>query len=233
MSPLRLCLPLLVAGLAVAQDPAEKKPTDDILGKTQVDRRDQTLLKRVAEKTYLHEGAQVAFTLPDGWKEIYPHRLERKIDPRISTVMGIERADRELVASLYWIPMGPGQSLSYWVRESADKGEYGEEYETLKTVYGKDHVSAPVRYKSGPFDVYRINITGGPVAADKYDGVLFVFAVESGGSTWLVRARVSFPKGDKARNDASVQEVLDGLSRMPGKGTTKNTTTDGALSDKR
>jgi hypothetical protein len=216
MSPLRLCLPLLAAGLTVAQEPKDRKPADEVLTKPSEDRRDQTLLKRVSERTFVHEAAQVAFTVPDGWKEIRPHQLERKIDPRISTVLGIERADRELVASLYWVQMGGGQTLAHWVRETADRGEYGEEYETLKTVYGRDQVTAPVRVRSGPFDVYRINITGGPDRGDKYDGVLFVFAVESGGANWLIRARVSFPKGDKARNDAWAQEVLNGFSKVPG-----------------
>jgi hypothetical protein len=233
MSPFRLCLPLLVAGLAVAQDPKDKKPVDDVFTRPQVDRRDQTLLKRVSEKTYVHEAAQVAFTVPEGWKEIYPHRLERKIDPRITTVLGIERPDGELVASLYWMQMGGGQALSYWVRETADRGEYGEEYETLKTVYGKDHVSAPVRSRSGPFDVYRINITGGQDRRDKYDGVLFLFAVESGGANWLVRVRITLPKGDKARNDAWAQEVLGGFTKVPGPPPVKVTNTEGALSDKR
>jgi hypothetical protein len=130
--------------------------------------------------------------------------------------------------------MTGGQALSHWVRETADRGEYGEEYETLKTVYGKDHVTAPVRTRSGPFDVYRINITGGPVAGEKFDGVLFVFAVDSGGSSWLVKARISFPKGDKARNDAWAQEVLNGFSKVPGKpAANAPTTTDAVLTEKR
>jgi hypothetical protein len=43
--------------------------------------------------------------------------------------------------------------------------------------------------------------------------VLFVFAVESGGATWLIKARVSFPKGDRARNEAWATEVLQGFKR--------------------
>jgi hypothetical protein len=233
MFPLPLCLPLLAAGLVAAQDPKDKKPAEEVLTKPLEDRRDLTLLTRVSEKTFIHRAAQVAYTVPEGWKEIRPHRLERKIDPRISTVLGIERADRELVASLYWIQMTGGQTLSHWVRETASGGEYGEEYETLKTVYGKDQVTAPVRTRSGPFDVYRINITGGPDRGDKYDGVLYVFAVESGGATWLIKARVSFPKGDRTRNDAWAQEVLAGFSKVPGTPTANATTTDAALSEKR
>jgi hypothetical protein len=216
MSPVRLFLiPAILAAPVAAQEAPKDPPKDkeEVLVRPLDDRRDLTLLKRVAENTFLHEAARVSFTVPEGWKEIRPHRLNRKIDPRISTVLGIERSDRELVASLYWIPMNPDQKLSNWVREapSGSPPEYGEEYETLKTVYGKDHVSSPARIRSGPFDVYRINITGGPDRGDKYDGVLFVFAVESGGATWLIKARVSFPKGDKARTEAWAMEVLQGF----------------------
>lgn len=219
MSPVRL-VPLAVALAApalFAQEPPRAPPTDkeEALVKPLDDRRDLTLLRRVTETSFLHEAARVSYTIPAGWKEIRPHRLNRKIDPRISTVLGIERADRELVASLYWIPMNPDQRLSNWVRETptGTPAEYGEEYETLKTIYGKDHVSTPVRFRSGPFDVYRINITGGPDRGDRYDGALFVFAVESGGATWLIKARVSFPKGDRARNEAWAMDVLQGFER--------------------
>ena len=203
----------LVTATATAQGPS--KDRDDAPVRPVDDRRDQTHLRRVSENTYLHEAARVSFTVPTGWKEMRPHRLNRKIDPRISSVLGIERSDRELVASLYWIPMNPDQHLSHWVRETAagTPAEYGEEYETLKTIYGKDHVNTPTRLQSGPFDVYRINITGGPDRGDKYDGALFVFAVESGGATWLVKARVSFPKGDRGRNEAWAMEVLQGFKR--------------------
>jgi len=215
MSHVPLVLLSALVAPVVAQEGAKESPRDkeEALTRPGDDRRDLTLLKRVTETTYLHQAARVSFTVPEGWKEIRPHRLNRKIDPRISTVLGIERADRELVASLYWIPMNPDQKLSQWVRETptGSPPEYGEEYETLKTVYGQDHVSVPVRFRSGPFDVYRINITGGPDRGDKYDGVLFVFAVESGGATWLIKARVSFPKGDKARTDVWAMDVLQGF----------------------
>jgi len=217
MSPVRLVLlaVALTSPTLLAQEPAKAPPADkeEVLTKPLDDRRDLTLLRRVTENSFFHEAARVSYTVPAGWKEIRPHRLSRKIDPRISTVLGIERADRELVASLYWIPMNPDQRLSHWVRETpaGTPGEYGEEYETLRTIYGKDHVSTPVRFRSGPFDVYRINISGGPDRGDKYDGVLFVFAVESGGATWLVKARVSFPKGDRTRNEAWAMDVLQGF----------------------
>jgi hypothetical protein len=218
----------------VAQEPVKDK--DEVLTRPLDDRRDLTLLRRVTETTFLHEAARVSYTVPDGWKEIRPHRLNRKIDPRISTILGIERADRELVGSLYWIPMNPDQRLSQWVRETASgsPAEYGEEYETLKTIYGKDHVTIPARFRSGPFDVYRINITGGPDRGDKYDGVLFVFAVDSGGSTWLIKARLSFPKGDRTRNEAWAMEVLQGFKQLADSaGSTKRTGEPGGDSDKR
>jgi hypothetical protein len=212
MLRVRNCLiPLLLATPVVdAQDTKE-----EVLTKPFEDRRDLTLLRRVTERTFFHEAARVAFTVPEGWKEIRPHRLARKIDQRISTVLGIERADRDLVVSLYWIPMNPRETLSFWVRDTESGGEYGEEYETLKAVYGKDRVTTPTIVKHGPFDVYRINITGGPDRGEKYDGMLLVFEVEAGGTHWLVKARVSFPKGDKIRTDQYANEVLDGFTRVP------------------
>lgn len=225
MSRVRLLLPIPLAALvglsaAGAQPPAKDPPVtkEEVLTKPLEDRRDLTLLRRITDDTFVHEAARVSFTVPEGWQEIRPHRLNRKIDPRIITVLGIERADRELVASLYWIPMKPDQTLSHWVRETPAKGEYGEEYETLKTIYGKDRVTTPLKIQSGPFEVYRININGGPVAEEKYDGTLFVFAVESGGTTWLIKARVSYPKGDKLRTDAWAMDVLQGFRRLPATG---------------
>jgi hypothetical protein len=217
MFPLRLgCASLFLTFLAPvlsAQDKKDEisiKPTDDV--------RDQTLLRRVSERTFVHDATRVAYTVPEGWKEIRPHRLRRDIDPRISTVLRIERPDLDLVASLYWIQMNPGQKLSEWVRDTTVAGEYGEEYETLRAVYGKDRVSIPVKMTSGQFEVFRINITGGPERGEKYDGALFVFAVESGGTTWLMKARISYPKGDRGRNDQYATSVLQGLSRVPPKG---------------
>jgi len=222
MSPLRLAILLLAAGLPVAaQDPTpakDPKKGEEVLTKIPDDRRDYTLLRRVTESTFVHESAGVSYTVPEGWKEIRPHRLQRSIDTKLSTVLGIERADRELVASLYWLQMAPDQTLSRWVRETATGGEYGEEYETLKVVYGKDRVTAPVRFRHNGFDVYRINIAGGPDRGDKYDGILFVFAVDHGGATWLIKARISVPKGDRARNDAWAMEVLNGFKLVPAGG---------------
>lgn len=186
---------------------ASTKPSED--------HGDLTLLRRISARTYVHEAARVSYTLPDNWKQIAPHRLARGIDRRISTVLGIENLDRDLIGSLYWIPMNPGQRLSNWVRETAVDGEFGEEYETLKAVYGKARVSTPVKFKHGPFDMYRINIRGGPEGGTQHDGSLFAFEVESGGTTtWLLKARVSYPKGDWGRNDQFAQEMLSGYRRL-------------------
>jgi hypothetical protein len=213
-------LTVAILGSAAPAQEAPKQPpkgNEEVLARPLDDRRDLTLLRRVTENTFVHEAARVSFTVPDGWKEIRPHRLNRRIDPRVSTVLGIERADRETVVSIYWMPMNPDERLSHWVRETpaGSPPEYGEEYETLKTVYGKDHVTTPARSRSGPFDVYRINITGGPDPGEKYDGVLFVFAVESGGATWLIKARVSFPRGDRAQTDSWAMDVLNGFQQVP------------------
>jgi hypothetical protein len=222
MSPLvRSCFALVIAGAvggspAVAQDRKDTK--EDILEKPHDDPRDLTLLKRVTETTFIHQLAGITYTVPTGWKEIRPHRLERKIEQRISTVLGIERSDRDLVASLYWIPINPGQKLSNWINDTPDaRGEYGEEYETLKVVYGKERVTLPVKSKLGAFEIYRININGGPDRGDRYDGSLVVFSVESLTTTWMMKARISFPKGEPAKNNQFVMDVLDGYNRVPEK----------------
>lgn len=179
-------LALLIPGLAVFTS-SLAKDGDEILTKSSEDRRDQTHLKRITERTFAHEQARVSYTVPKDWKEIPPHRLARNIDQRASTVLRIEKPDSDLTASLYWIQLGPGQSFSDWIRDTPVGGEYGEEYETLKVVYGKDRVSVPVKGKPGPFEVYRINISGGPERGEKYDGTLLVFEVTSGGQSWLLK----------------------------------------------
>jgi hypothetical protein len=202
---------------AAAQDKGTD-PREEVLTRPFEDRRDLTLLRKVAERVYVHDATGVTFTVPSGWTEIRPHRLARRIDPRISTVLGIERADRDLVASLYWVPMGPGQKLADWVRETPVGGEYGEEYETLRAVYGKERVTTPDRVRHGPFDVYRVHVRGGPDRGDRYDGTLYVFEVESAGTRWLLKARVSYPKAEAGRNDQYAAEVLHGYARLPDAG---------------
>lgn len=212
LGPIALCIGFVGTPLTHGQP-----PKDDLPAKPSEDRRDLTLLKRISERTFVHEPTNVAYTIPEGWKEIRPHRLARNIDKHISTVLGIEHGPRELVASLYWIQMTPTQKLSDWVRDTPTPtmGEYGEEFETLKAVYGKDHVTVPTKFKHGPFQVYQINIQGGPERAEKYDGTLFVFEADREGEKWLVKARISFPKGDRAINDQFARDVLQGYSIMP------------------
>jgi hypothetical protein len=175
------------------------------------------LLRRITEKTLVHEPTLVAFTIPEGWKAMPPHRMERTIDKRISSKLEIEDSKRDMVASLYWIQMTPTQTLSEFIRDkpAPATGEYGEEYETLKAVYGKDRVTVPTKLKQGPFDVYRVYIYGGPERGEKYDGTLYVFEVEREGKKWLIKARVSFPKGERGINDGYAMEVLQGYSLVP------------------
>jgi hypothetical protein len=201
-----------VGSIALAQDSKE-----EILTKPFEDRRDLTHLKRVTERTFVHEQARIAFTIPKDWKETPPHRLARKIDQRSSTVLRIERPDRDLTASLSWVQMNPGQTFAEWIRETPAGGEYGEEYETLKAVYGKDRVTVPAKIKAGPFDAYRVNISGGPERGEKYDGALLIFEVMSGGDSWMLKVRISYPKGDRVANEQFVNDVLKGYSRLPEK----------------
>lgn len=222
--PLSLVAAGLTAGLAAAQDPT-KDAKEEVLVKPTDDRRDLTLLKRLSDGALLHEAARVTYTLPKDWKEIPPHRLARKIDPEIMTVLGIERADRDYVTSIYWIPMAPLKKLSDWVRDAAGPdGEYGDEYETLKTVYGKTKVTVPTKIAVKDFEVYKMNVEGGPDRGDKYDGTMYVFAVKPADRTWLVRVRVSYPKpgkgpNDKAANDKVAEEVINGFARAAGEPT--------------
>ena len=210
-----LCAISVIAfgSLAVGQD-----PKTDILSKPSDDRREQTHLRRITDRAFVHDLANVAYKIPDGWEELPPHRLARKIDQRITSVLAIRRTNGDLAATLSWIPMDPGQKLSDWVRDTAVAGEFGEEYETLKAVYGKDRVTAPVKVPAGDFDVYRINIEGAPERGEKYDGALAVFEVQSEKRSWLLKARISFPKGDRIKNDQVVMDVLKGYSKIPAKG---------------
>src|SRR5262245_21148031 len=129
-------------------------PKTDTLPKNSDERREQSHLRRVTEKVFVHDLAGIAFTIPEKWAELPPHRLARKIDQRVSTVLSIHQREADVTASLSWIPLNPGQKLSEYVTDTAIAGEYGEEYETLKAVYGKDRVTAPVKIKPGELEVF-------------------------------------------------------------------------------
>lgn len=211
----------LTAASAARAQPAKTAPdpTDPksyVPTQVHEDPRDLTNLPKVGDRTFRHTLSKVEFTLPDGWKEIRPHRLPRTIDTDRGSVLGIERPargrDREWVASLYWIRLNPGQTLADYVRTELVRGEYGEEYETLKAVYGAGQVSIPRAERLGTADVYRIDITGGPGAMES--GCLFVFAVQGEGATWLLKARVTFPKGD----EKAAADVINGYKLPPGAG---------------
>ncbi len=216
MRPLRSFF-LIASALVALPSAYGQDVKEDVLTRPSEDRRDYTLLKRLSERAFLHEPTGVVYAIPKGWQEIRPHRLERKIDKRINTILGIESHGRDLVASLYWLQMPATRKLSDYVRLKADptNGEYGEEYETLKAVYGKDRVTKPALMKYGPFEVYRMHISGGPERAEKYDGSLLVFEVDRNDKRWLIKARISFPKGDRAATDPIVAEVLQGYSLVP------------------
>ncbi|HEX3147555.1 MAG TPA: hypothetical protein VHR66_05690 [Gemmataceae bacterium] len=210
MSPTRL-LPTLFLIAALGPLPAGgQDPKEHVLTRPSEDRRDLTLIRRVSERTFVHDAAGVSFTVPAGWTEIPPHPAARKLDRRSSTLLGAQHSDRAQVASLVWTELDPGARTTDWVRETPAKGEYGEEYETLKAVYGAGRVTVPVRFRSGPFDVYRIDIRAGPGVADQAAGTLFVFFVESRGTTWLLKARVTSTRGD--RHEADSLAVLAGYA---------------------
>lgn len=226
MSPLQrlVFIPVLCVSASVfAQDPkGPKEFKDDPLPKSV--EQDQTYLRKITDRTFVHEEAKVSFTVPLGWKEIKPQRLRREIDPRISVVLRIEELEKDIMASLYWIPMNPGQKMSDWVRDTPAAGEYGEEYETLKAVYGAPpKITLPTKTRVGPFDVYQIDINGGPDRGEKYDGVLYLLEVKSGATNWLLKARVSFPKGDRLQYKSYAMDVLRGYTMLP----------DGPASDKK
>jgi len=206
MSPLQrlFLVPFLCASASVlAQDlKGPKDLKEDPLPKPV--EQDQTYLRKITDRIFVHEEAKISFTVPVGWKEIKPQRLRREIDPRISVVLRIEELEKDVMASLYWIPMNPGQKMSDWVRDSP------------KAVYGPPpKVSLPTKTRVGSFDVYRININGGPDRTEKYDGVLFLFEVKSGTTNWLIKARVSFPKGDRTQYDPYAMDVLRGYTMLP------------------
>jgi hypothetical protein len=179
------------------------------------DYRDQSGLRRVADRVFVHAPTGVSFTLPDGWQETDAHRLERKIDPRATAVLRADRPDREATATLTWVKLHPNERVRDWVRDTPADGEYGEEYETLKAVYGRDQVTPPVRLAHGPFTAYRINYfipTGG---TERLEGAVLLIPVEAGGATWLLQSHVSYPKAERGRRDEYVLAVLRGYGRQP------------------
>ena len=131
-------------------------------------------------------------------------------------MLGVERQDRDMVATLYWIPIPVGSKFSSWIRETEEAGEFGEEYETLKVVYGADNVGKPGKITFGNFDIHKVNVKGGPDRGDRYDGTLFLFEVASEEGRWIVKARVSYPKSDRPEaGEKWAEEVLSGYARVP------------------
>ena len=208
---------LLVAGfigLAYSAD-------EEVLVKKDDDRRDLTMLKREGANVFIHELARMSYTIPKDWKEIRPQRLTRKLEIRPSTVLGVQREERDMVATLYWLPISQGAKLSDWIRENEVSGEYGEEYETLRSVYGRERITTPKSMKYGTFEVYKISIEGGPDRGEKYNGVLYVFEHSNEDGRWLIKARVSFPKTvEKGANEKYAEEVLQGYALLPATATT-------------
>lgn len=184
----------------------------EVLTKKDEDRRDLTLLRRLTENSFVHEASRVTYTVPKDWKEIRPQRLERKIETtRTSTMMGIELAQRDVVATLLWLPMQTGDKLTDLIRDTAVAGEYGEEYETLKVVYGKENISLPEKKSYSGRTVYKVSVKGGPDRGEKYDGALFMFESGSPEGRWLIKVRVSYPKSDTPAGNAKyADDVLAG-----------------------
>lgn len=211
------CTGLLIAFgcVALAQPEPKTGNREEVLIKKDDDRRDLTLLKRIDDRSFIHEAAKTTYIIPKGWEEIRPNRLARKLEPRTSTVLGVERQDRDMVATLYWLPIGQGAKFSDWVRENEISGEYGEEYETLKVVYGADKVSKPVKMNFGNFELLKINVKGGPDRGDKYDGTLYLFQVTSDEGRWVIKARVSYPKSENNDGEKWAEEVLSGYAKVP------------------
>ncbi|MCS6898116.1 MAG: hypothetical protein NZM29_09100, partial [Nitrospira sp.] len=165
--------------------------------------------------TYLHELAGLTFTVPPGWKEIKPSRLSRKIDPRVNTVLRLDDPERDMTVAIYWLPLAGSEKVADWVREGSGDREYGEEYETLKTIYGGQRVSLPTRVRSIPFEPYRISIKSSTESGLKYDGALFLFEVGAGRTTFLVRLRFMYPAGDSLIHEQAMMDVLKGFAKAP------------------
>jgi hypothetical protein len=179
------------------------------------DPRDLDQLRRVSDRTFVHGPTRVSFIVPPGWTATEPQRLERQIDRRASSVLRIDWPERETTASLSWVALNAGEKVTDWVREEPAGGEYGEEYETLRAVYGRDQVTVPRRVAHGTFTVYRINYFIPQDGTDRFDGAVLLLPVEAGGTTWLLKARISYPKADRGRRDEYIQAVLKGYGREP------------------
>ena len=207
---IRLTATVLFIGLAaaVAQPPVPRE-----VPKKDEDRRDLTQLRRTGEASFVHEAAKTTFKIPAGWKEIPPYKLTRVLEDRTSTVLGMERKDRDMVATIYWIAIPVGAKFSDWIREAEVAGEFGEEFETLKVVYGADNVTKPVKFSFTGFEVYKVNMKGGPDRGDKYDGTLYLFQVAGAEGRWLIKARVSYPKTD-VNGQKWAEEVLAGYAQV-------------------
>jgi hypothetical protein len=193
-----------LAGLAVCR---LQRPAASVEAAPPDDRSD---LRRVTDRTVVHGPTRVAFAIPDGWGETGQHPSERKIDRRATSVLRIAWPEREAAASLSWTRLNPGENVGDLVRDTPANGEYGEEYETLKAVYGRDQVTAPRRVEHGPFVVYRINYFIPDGGTRQVEGAVLLLPVDAGGVTWILHAHVTYPKSDRGRRDEYVRAVLGG-----------------------
>ena len=176
---------------------------------------DRSDLRRETDRTVVHGPTRVAFTIPDGWQETGQNPSERKIDPRATSVLRITWPEREAAASLSWTPLSPIEKVSELVRDTPANGEYGEEYETLKAVYGRDHVTVPLRVEHGPFVVYRINYFIPAGDTQRLEGAVLLLPIKAAGVTWMLHAHVSYPKTDRGRREEYVQAVVRGFVLRP------------------
>jgi hypothetical protein len=165
-------------------------------------------VQTLPDRTFVHEQSRLMIQLPDGWEIPSPYRLRRQ---NSSSVLGFEKEDPRIAATIIWSPMGtrPWEEV---IRATAEDNK-GEEYATLVTVYGKDKVQRPTTMKAGPFTVYKVLIDGGPDKGDA--GVLYLFEVGKGDNRWKVRIRAVYPQLNREEHMKKIEEVISKFKLLP------------------
>jgi hypothetical protein len=157
-------------------------------------------------RIYVHDESKVSLKVSDGWSIVPAYRLRRTAS---STVLGLEKQDPKLVATIIWSPLK--RPFDEVIRDTAD--DRGDEYATLITVYKKEKVQRPTTMQIGPFKVFKVLIDGGPEKDES--GALYLFETGKGDNRWKVKIRAVFPERDREAYIKQVEEVIGSFSQMP------------------
>lgn len=177
---------------------------------------------------YFHRDSVTQFRPPAEWKMVHPPHRMRDGKPTTTIVLEKEKWNHHFVATLYWQQMG---SLAWEqiVNTSTDPTKYGEQYDLLVDIYGKDKVKPPEKSTVGAFDVWKIQVDGGPTPASmseasgettKLDsplvGTIYLFkATGTDDRQWKIKIRGTYPLNRRDDAEKFLLDTVKAFSKIP------------------